>query len=713
MDDAELLKDLLPQVYKVVNPKFPRDDVVAALRDHEYVANDAIRYLLEQEPFMDFGATVGGGGKGGDAVFAMDDEDDIAPPPGFEASAKGKGKTGASREPLSDVGRLLASAPAQRRPPASLLADVFSSGSAFAFNTPSPDDEVLAARSGKSASNPPLSSTKSPAAAPAPSKVTKKKDTAKKAVPDKKTNLKTSNSGLKTSTGGLKSSATGLKTSTDDAPPLKTSVEGTKKVLPAIRPEKRTKQLVDELLKEAQKSKQKLNMVVIGHVDAGKSTLVGHLLHLLGCVDDRTMHKHKKMSEAEGKASFHFAWVMDSSEEERKRGVTIDVGLGHFETQTKSVTLLDAPGHLDFVPNMIMGAAQAEVALLVIDCTPNNFENGFSQSGQTREHALLARSLGVKQLIVVVNKLDSVGWSEQRFNFVRDEVSAFLTKNVGFRAAQLQFVPCSGFKGVNVVENKEPQLLQWYKGPPLVTLIDKLTSVDKDLTRPTRFYVTEVLGRGEVAGVSGLGLSGKVEAGIVAVGDQLLLLPVGQIVTVKSLKLSNGTTPHAVGDGDSVEMGVQGQTDDAVFGVGDILCDPLRPITVVRKFRAQIVVFQPPRPLLKGDQFILHMHAVSVQCRLSRLRAIVDKKTGEVEQRRPRLLPHRATAIVDIRLDRPMCMELFTDSQQFGRFMLRTNSKTCAAGVVTTMLSTGTKSKSKEDKEKDKAASGSKKSGKK
>lgn len=233
-------------------------------------------------------------------------------------------------------------------------------------------------------------------------------------------------------------------------------------------------------------------------------------------------------------------------------------------------------------------------------------------------------------------------------------------------------------------------------------LIDKLDVTEKDLTRPARFFITEVLGRGDVPGVSGLGLAGKVEGGIIAVGDNLLLLPVGQVITVKSLKLSNNTTPSVVSEGDSVEMGVVGMTEDSVFGMGDILCDPLRPIPVVRKFRAQIVVFQPPRPLLKGDHLILHMHSVSVQVKLSRLRAIVNKKTGEVDQRRPRLLPHKATAIVDIRLERPMCMELFSDSQQFGRFMLRSDAKTCAAGVVTSLISTGIKSDKPKKEKKDK-----------
>lgn len=283
-------------------------------------------------------------------------------------------------------------------------------------------------------------------------------------------------------------------------------------------------------------------------------------------------------------------------------------------------------------------------------------------------------------------------------------VSTFLVKQVGFRANMLQFVPCSGHKGINVVDCKEPALRSWYQGPTLMQCIDAFVPpAARDLGKPLRFYVTEVLGRGE-AGLAGMGLAGKVESGFVAVGDQLLLMPLRQLVTVKTLKLQKGTSVPFARDGESLEMGVVGQ-DDSVFGVGDILCDPQHPIPVVRKFRAQLVVFQPPRPILKGDAMILHMHSVSAQCAVVRLRSIIDKKTMEVTQRKPRMLPHRCTAIVDIRLDRPMCMELFKEFAQFGRFMLRTNSKTAAAGIVTSLI---TLAKEEENGDEDEAGGGEK-----
>ena len=670
LDDGALVDDLIPEVSKVVNPKFTREQIRDALRDNDYVAEDAIRYLLDQEAYMDFE----GNSDSNNDLFAMD-VDDVKPDVSNWAK-KGDDSLYSISSPLSETGRMMSVSPKKKAP--ILPSHSSSSKQGFSFNTPSPDDVALAKRAPSTSSPAKKASTKS-----TPSKKELKKS-------GDRNDLKSSTGGvnLKKSTPGvnLKSSTSGvnLKASTGGV-----AAESQKKQV-YIRPEKRTKQLVHELMTEAEKGKERLNMVVIGHVDAGKSTLMGHLLHLLGNVDDRLMHKYKTTSEKEGKGSFAYAWVLDASEEERKRGVTIDVAQGHLETKTKSITLLDAPGHLDFVPNMIVGAAQADVALLVVDCTPSNFESGFTSTGQTKEHALLARSLGVKEMIVVINKMDSVQWDEQRYNFVKNEVGTFLTKNVGFRKAQLQYVPCSGHKGINIIDNKEPLLMKWYQGKTLVSLIDGFSAVEKDLMSPTRFYVTEVLGRGD-ASITGLGLSGKVESGMLSTGDQLLLLPVGQHVTVKSLKLQNGTMPHVCCDGDSLEIGVTGMSDDNIFGVGDILCDPQKPLTVVRKFRAQIVVFQPQRPLLKGDEMILHMHSVSVQCRLSRLRSIIDKKTGEVSQAKPRMLPAKCTAIVDIRLERPLCMELFSENKQFGRFMLRTGSKTIAAGIVTSVLKSGLK----------------------
>jgi elongation factor 1 alpha-like protein len=194
--------------------------------------------------------------------------------------------------------------------------------------------------------------------------------------------------------------------------------------------------------------KEHLYIIVIGHVDAGKSTLMGHLLCELGEVSQRTLHKYEQESKKIGKQSFMYAWVLDETGEERVRGITMDVGRAQFETKTKKVIILDAPGHADFIPNMITGAGQADVALLVVDATRGEFESGFELGGQTREHALLVRSLGVNQLAVAVNKLDTTNWSQERFNEITKKLKLFL-KQAGFKDSDVTYVPCSGLTGEN------------------------------------------------------------------------------------------------------------------------------------------------------------------------------------------------------------------------------------------------------------------------
>uniref|UniRef100_V5G771 HBS1-like protein n=1 Tax=Anoplophora glabripennis TaxID=217634 RepID=V5G771_ANOGL len=233
-------------------------------------------------------------------------------------------------------------------------------------------------------------------------------------------------------------------------------------------------------------------MVVIGHVDAGKSTLMGRLLCDLGQVNQRIMHKYEQESRKLGKQSFMYAWVLDETGEERNRGITMDVGRFQFDTKTKRVTLLDAPGHKDFIPNMISGTGQADVALMVVDATRGEFETGFDYGGQTREHALLARSLGVTQLAVSINKLDTVAWSRERFNEIVAKLKGFL-KLAGFKESDVTFVPCSGLTGQNLVSKPtENSLLSWYNGPCLLDVIDNFRSPERPISKPFRLSVNDI-----------------------------------------------------------------------------------------------------------------------------------------------------------------------------------------------------------------------------
>ncbi|XP_036269492.1 HBS1-like protein isoform X4 [Pipistrellus kuhlii] len=284
-------------------------------------------------------------------------------------------------------------------------------------------------------------------------------------------------------------------------------------------------------LEKRQGGKQLLNLVVIGHVDAGKSTLMGHMLYLLGNVNKRTMHKYEQESKKAGKASFAYAWVLDETGEERERGVTMDVGMTKFETTTKVITLMDAPGHKDFIPNMITGAAQADVAVLVVDASRGEFEAGFETGGQTREHGLLVRSLGVTQLAVAVNKMDQVNWQQERFQEITGKLGHFL-KQAGFKESDVAFIPTSGLSGENLItRSQSSELTKWYKGLCLLEQIDSFKPPQRSIDKPFRLCVSDVF---KDQG-SGFCVTGKIEAGYIQTGDRLLAMPPNETCTAKVL----------------------------------------------------------------------------------------------------------------------------------------------------------------------------------
>jgi len=441
------------------------------------------------------------------------------------------------------------------------------------------------------------------------------------------------------------------------------------------RPESKTKKILAELeAKRQSETKQPLNLVVCGHVDAGKSTLMGHLLYLLGYVDKKQMHKFRSESEKLGKGSFAFAWVLDSQEDERNHGVTIDVSVNYFETERKRITLLDAPGHRDFVPRMITGAAQADVGILVINSTQGEFESGFENNGQTKEHAILARSLGITQLVVAVNKMDTVDWSQDRFDDVVKRLGKFL-KATGYREKNITYIPCSGFLGKNVIRMDEP-LAKWYTGPTLVQAIDSLHSPQRDHAKFFRLSISDIFK--DLA--TGVTVAGKIESGVVATGDNLLLVPSNQVCTVKSIRYQSNPVQYAVA-GWNAELGISG-IDIASIRVGDFLCDPERPIRPASKFTVRIATFALDCPIVKGHQVVLHSHNVDEPATVTRLISLMDKKSASVTTRKPRMVGELETALVRIQTERPICLELYRDFKQLGRFMLRDEGRTIAAGMV-------------------------------
>ncbi|XP_032441057.1 HBS1-like protein isoform X2 [Xiphophorus hellerii] len=430
-------------------------------------------------------------------------------------------------------------------------------------------------------------------------------------------------------------------------------------------------------LERRQGGKPLLNLVVIGHVDAGKSTLMGHLLYLLGNVNKRTMHKYEQESKKAGKASFAYAWVLDETGEERDRGVTMDVGMTKFETNSKVVTLMDAPGHKDFIPNMITGAAQADVAVLVVDASRGEFEAGFEAGGQTREHALLVRSLGVTQLAVAVNKMDQVNWQQERFQEISSKLGHFL-KQAGFKESDVFFVPTSGLSGENLTARSTvSELTSWYSGHSLLEQIDAFKAPQRSIDKPFRLCVSDVF---KDQG-SGFCVTGKIEAGFIQTGDKILAMPPNETCTVKGITLHDEALDWAAA-GDHVSLTVTGM-DIIKINVGCVFCDPKEPIRVCTRFRARILLFNIEVPVTQGFPVLLHYQTVSEPATIKKLISVLHKSSGEVLKKKPKCLSKGMNAVVEIQTQRPVSLELYKDYKELGRFMLRYVGSTIAAGVVT------------------------------
>ncbi|XP_078318849.1 uncharacterized protein LOC111120855 isoform X2 [Crassostrea virginica] len=452
---------------------------------------------------------------------------------------------------------------------------------------------------------------------------------------------------------------------------------------------KQDKARLKEELERRKTGKDLLNLVVIGHVDAGKSTLMGHLLYQMGVVNKRAMHKYEQESKKRGKGSFAFAWVLDETEEERSRGVTMDIAQTAFETLHKQITLLDAPGHKDFIPNMITGTAQADVAILVVNATRGEFETGFESGGQTREHALLARSLGVSQLLVAINKMDTVNWSQTRYDDIVVKLGTFL-KQAGYKDSDVSYIPCSGLGGENLTKAvTEPKLAEWYKGSTLLEQIDKFKPVERSMDRPFRLIISDVFkGLG-----SGFSVVGRVSSGSVQAGDKVLVQPAGDLAVVKAVTMEDSDNSCGFA-GDHVTIILTGM-DMAHVNVGSAICDPQNPIKSAMRIRARIVIFNLELPITKGFTVVFHYQSITEPAIIKRLNCQLNKNTGEVIKNKPKCLVKNSSAVVEIEFDRPVCLEMYKEYKDLGRFMLRHGGHTIAAGLVEEVLKT--KSKTEEN----------------
>jgi elongation factor 1-alpha len=424
------------------------------------------------------------------------------------------------------------------------------------------------------------------------------------------------------------------------------------------------------------KEKTHVNLVVIGHVDSGKSTTTGHLIYKCGGIDKRTIEKFEKEAAEMGKGSFKYAWVLDKLKAERERGITIDIALWKFETAKYHFTIIDAPGHRDFIKNMITGTSQADVAILIIAAGTGEFEAGIGQNGQTKEHALLAFTLGVKQMIVCINKMDSssVNYSEARYEEIKTEVSNFL-KKIGYKPARIPFIPISGWTGDNMLEPSDK--MPWNKAGTLLEALDSIKPPKRPVDKPLRIPLQDVY---KISGIGTVPV-GRVETGILKPGMVVTFAPTGVTTEVKSVEMHHEQKLEAV-PGDNVGFNVKNvSVKDIRRGhvAGDSKNDP--PLGCL-SFTAQVIILNHPGEIKAGYAPVLDCHTCHIACKFEQLIKKIDRRSGAELEDNPTKLKKGEACIAKLVPSKPMCVETFTDYPPLGRFAVRDMRQTVAVGVI-------------------------------
>lgn len=414
------------------------------------------------------------------------------------------------------------------------------------------------------------------------------------------------------------------------------------------------------------KEKEHINVAFIGHIDAGKSTTVGRLLYETGEIPKHVIEKLRKEAEEKGKATFEFAWVMDHLKEERERGITIDVSHRKFQTQKYYITIVDCPGHRDFIKNMITGASQADAAVLVVDVVEK-------VQAQTREHVFLARTLGINQLIVLINKMDRVNYDKKEYEAAKDQVSKLL-RMVGYKVEEIPFIPASSYNGENIT--KKSAKMPWYNGPTLLEAFDLLKPPQKLVDKPLRIPIQDVYS------ISGVGTVpvGRVESGVLKVGDKVVFEPAGVSGEVKSIEMHHEPINEAY-PGDNIGFNVRGVAKKDLRR-GDVAGHPDNPPTVAKDFTAQIVVLQHPTAITVGYTPVVHAHTAQVACKFVELIKKIDPRTGQTKEEHPQFLKTGDAAVVKLEPLKPLSIEKVKDIPPLGRFAIRDMGMTVGAGMV-------------------------------
>jgi len=422
------------------------------------------------------------------------------------------------------------------------------------------------------------------------------------------------------------------------------------------------------------KEKPNMNVVFVGHVDHGKSTCIGQLMFQSGAVPEQEMKKLRDEAIKHGKEGFEFAYVMDHIKEERERGVTIDLSYRKIITQKFEITIIDAPGHKDFVKNMITGASQADAAFLVVAA-----DSGVQP--QTKEHLWLLRTMGVENISVAINKMDTVNYDEAKFNKVKEDLTALL-KTVGIKIEKVNFLAVSGLMGENIANKSDK--MPWYKGPTVLEQFDLFPAPEKPTQLPLRMPIQDVY---EITGIGTVPV-GKIETGIMKPGQKIIVLPgrTGKGIEgeIKTVEMHHEQLPQAEA-GDNVGTNIRG-IGKKDMARGDVICDAAKPATIVEEFTAQIAVINHPTVIAKGYTPVFHIHTAQVPCQFIELVSKMDPKTGQVAQENPDYLKNGDVAIVKIKPQGNLVLEKQADNPHMARFAIRDAGATVAAGVCIDLI---------------------------
>jgi len=424
------------------------------------------------------------------------------------------------------------------------------------------------------------------------------------------------------------------------------------------------------------KDKTHINVVVIGHVDSGKSTTTGHLIYKCGGIDKRVIEKFEKEAAEMGKGSFKYAWVLDKLKAERERGITIDIALWKFESAKYYFTIIDAPGHRDFIKNMITGTSQADLAVLIVASSTGEFEAGISKDGQTREHALLAYTLGVKQMRVAMNKMDNTTppYSEARYKEIKEEVSNFL-KKTGYDPEKIPFIPISGFHGDNMIEDSSN--MGWYKGPNLLDSLDQAKPPKRPVDKPLRLPLQDVYKIGGIGTVP----VGRVETGMIKPGMIATFAPNGVTTEVKSVEMHHESMAEAV-PGDNVGFNIKNVSVKEIRR-GNVASDSKNdPAKESVSFYSQVIVMEHPGQIAAGYTPVLDCHTAHIACKFSELTEKLDRRTSKKTEDNPKFVKKGDACMATLVPTKPMCVEAFKAYAPLGRFAVRDMRQTVAVGVI-------------------------------